>query len=307
MIVRRVFRRDILAAVLTAVCLVAGCAGCRQVGQDDRGRGAFVGPPAPVPAVSNPTVTAGGTTYYLNGRRDPALPGYLRVACYDIHRLDPPHAMLLLRGDDVLQAVPMAGAFGYLGDVTGNGVDEVIVMSQPMATGLRVRPFNPTVRLDFIGETPPRLLDIGDAAATELMVYRQGERLERIFEQRPDAGRRVTIGKGWGRTQSRDKNGYAIATTDGRRRQWADLYGDGRPVWCEVNGKLATLTIRGGTTFHRLDMTLEAYWRYDRAAGKLTRVPFGQSVFSPTGEQLFLGKLRGVLARQAVEAPSTAP
>jgi hypothetical protein len=257
------------------------------------------------PPVSNPQVTFDGRTYFLNAARDPALPAYLRVACYDTHLLEPPHALLLMRRREVLQAVPIVGRFGYLGDVTGNGVDEIIVMRQPMAQGLNVRPFDPTVRLAFEGDSPPELQSAEPAEAddVELVVYRQGERLEMIYQQRQQA-RRVTIGGSWQATpaavESRD---YSLASAGGVRRLWADLYGDGRPVWCEIDGKVTTLTTRAGRAYYRLDMELVACWQYDRSEGILKKVPIGRTVFSPTSEAMFLGKLRGVLAEQAQPRP----
>lgn len=255
------------------------------------------------PPIDNPTVAFDGRTYYLNEDADPALPSYLRVACYDIHLLDPPHALLVMDGRKVRQVRPAVGRYGYLGDVTGNGVDEVITMREPMTTGMNVMPFYPRVQLAFSGDASPALQAESPetpADAVEMIVYRQGEQLTPIYQEPRSPGRRVTIGGRWQqRSADVQDRPYSLATTHGRRRLWADLYGDGRPVWCDIDGQLETLTTRDGKKYHRLTMELVAYWRYDRSAGVLDEVPVGRTVFSPVGEELFLGKLKGCLAEQA--------
>ncbi len=296
------------AWAMAAAALLLLTSACRPLTSDDETEAVSpeeaAGPAAP--AVSNPDVTFDGQTYYLNATRDPALPAYLRVACYDTHLLDPPHVLLLMGRREVLQVVPIVGRFGYLGDVTGNGVDEIIVMRRPMTQGLDVRPFDPTVRLAFEGEGPPELepSELAETDDVEMVVYRQGERLEQIHQEQRQQSRRVTIGGRWqatpAATESRD---YTLASAGGVRRLWADLYGDGRPVWCEIDGQVTTLTTRAGRAYYRLDMELIACWQYDRSEGILKKVPIGRTVFSPTSEAMFLGKLRGVLAEQAQPGP----
>jgi hypothetical protein len=248
-------------------------------------------------------VTVDGELLYMDEEVNQPLPPHLRIGWCE----GKVATLYLLRYDDgrVAEKVKIGDGEGFLGDVDGDGSDELVLTGTPIrGKSLRIKRI-----YVFAVRTLPdgSRYCLGTAGGTT-HVYRlaPGQSLAEVEITNPGGGDGVR-GTGYGRAGIPDGQEHNTASIDVTYNPcWTDLFGTGQPVMCELATHHETTyapdkKVLSNETWRELD----GCWHYD--AGRKVFVKQTVSVRLPdkSSDEELTGLLRGTTRPAANSAPAT--
>jgi hypothetical protein len=292
-----------------AMALALAAAGCGNEGLSSSSAPVAAAPADEVPRLLTPSVTFEGQTYYLCSLGDPGaktLPPELRLAFTATLKADgpgyskePTHDFLLrLVGEEpnrrVVEAVELPLGSKHLADLDGDGTTELFTSTWtpgrrlhgaraprlPSGASLRYSNGKTYCKSSFGGPT--------------VVAYRIDGPITLLFEDATAGG--VT---GYSSVSQIDAEGHPIGhptSTDGFFQPlWADLFGDGRPVRCQVLTLKHTHHPPKGEPYVTYERKLYNYWAADPATGQWRQVADGRDIPIEAAPPLETQKLKGLL------------